>query len=160
MIEAFLRALGLERATFQTFAERPGAEAYPRILHGPHRAVERRLRELNGAGSSINFMVNKGDLRGRRTENVVAVTAYFADLDGAELYDEYPLKPTAIVESSPGKYHLYWRVENAPMGTFQHVQLHVAELLGSDPQVAELPDTLRLPGYLHQKREPFLCRAA
>lgn len=158
MTDAFLSALGFERITAQTFAERPGADAYPRIMHGPHRAIERRLRELNKAGSSVNLMVNKGDLQGRRTENVVAVTAYFADLDGAALHDEYPLEPTAIVESSPGKYHLYWRTLDAPLETFRHVQLHIADLLGSDPQVAELPDTLRLPGYLHQKAEPFLSR--
>ncbi len=156
MTDGFLNALGLERATFQLFPDRAGP--YPRILHGPHRAVRARLSALNAEGAGVFYMVNCGDLQGRRAENVVRITAYFADLDGAPLYDEYPLPPTAIVESSPSRYHLYWRVTDAPLESFGHVQKHVAALLGGDDKVHDLPRVMRLPGYLHKKGEPFQSR--
>ncbi len=157
MTEAFLVALGLERATFQTFADHDGAP-YPRIMHGPHRAVKNRLEALNRQGSGVFVMANAGDLQGRRAENVVRISAYFADLDGAPLFDAYPLPPTAIVESSPARYHLYWRVTDAPLESFGHVQKHVAGLLGGDDKVHDLPRVMRLPGYLHAKAEPFQSR--
>lgn len=157
MTAEFLAALGLERITVQTFPDRDGGP-YPRILHGPHGSLQRRLEALNQEGAGIFIMVNAGDLRGRRAENVVRVTAYFADLDGAPLLDEYPLPPTAVVESSAGRYHLYWRLTDAPLETFGHVQKHVADLLGGDPKVHDLPRVMRLPGYLHAKGEPFCSR--
>lgn len=157
MTEAFLTALGLDRATFQLFPDRDTGP-YPRILHGPHRAVKNRLEALNREGAGVFVMVSAGNLQGRRAENVVRITAYFADLDGAPLCDEYPLPPTAIVESSPGRYHLYWRVTDAPLESFGHVQKHVASLLGGDDKVHDLPRVMRLPGYLHQKSDPFQSR--
>ncbi len=158
MTAAFLDALGLERITAQTFADTDNLSIRPQILHGPHASLERRLRTLNDQGAGVFTMINQGDLRGRRAENVQAVTCYFADLDGVPLLDEYPLEPTAVVESSPRRYHLYWRVTDAPKKLFAHVQQHVAALLGSDPKVCDLPRVMRLPGYVHRKGEPFESR--
>lgn len=156
--EDLLTALGHEIVTFQTFPDHPNAKGPPTILHGPHHIQTKRLQALNDAGHGIFFMVNKGDNRGRRTQNVTAVTAYFVDLDGTPLYDMWPLEPTAIIESSPGRYHAYWRVNNAPLDTFTHVQKHVATLLAGDNKCVDLPRVLRLPGYHHQKGQPFTTR--
>ena len=158
MTADFLAALGMERITAQTFPEAEGLNLAPLIMHGPHNALERRLRILNDKGSGVFVMINRGDMRGRKAENVHAVAAYFADLDGAPLLDAYPLKPTAVVESSPNRYHLYWRVQGAPLDDFGHVQKHVATLLNSDPKVCDLPRVMRLPGYWHKKAEPFQSR--
>ncbi len=152
-----LAALGLERITFQTFADRPSDTALSFVFHGPLAPHRERLTRLNKRGAGIYFMVNQGDQRGRRTENVKAITAYFCDLDGAELPATLPLPATAIVVTSPGRYHVYWRVHEAPLGTFAHVQRHIALLLSGDPKVCDLPRVMRLPGFYHVKREPFLC---
>lgn len=156
--EELLTALGHEIVTFQTFADADGKNLRPQILHGPHRIQAKNLTRLNQQGHGIFYMVNKGDHQGRRAENVKAITAYFVDLDGTPLYDTWPLDPTAIIESSPGRYHVYWRVNNAPLNTFPHVQKHVATLLAGDDKCVDLPRVLRLPGYQHQKAEPFTSR--
>lgn len=154
---AFLAALGHDRLTFQVFPEREDGPS-PRILHGPYPAHARRFDALNRGGAGIYFMVNRGDLRGRRAANVTEIVAYFADLDGAPPPPTWPVPPTALVESSPGRLHWYARVTDAPLEDFERVQKHIALLLDSDPKVCDLPRVMRLPGYLHQKREPFRSR--
>lgn len=156
--EILLAALGKERATFQTFPDHPNAAGHPLILHGPHRVRSGRLAELNAAGHGVFVMVNHGDLQGRRAENVKAVAAYFVDLDGSPLPGTWPLDPTIVIESSPGRYHAYWRVTDAPLEMFAHVQKHLALLFDGDPAVHDLPRVMRLPGYQHRKGDPFTTR--
>ena len=153
-----LAALGKDRFTSQTFADHPNASMRPTIAHGPHAAQHKQLERANAAGMGIFHMSNTGDLQGRRAENVTAIAAYFIDLDGSPLPDVWPLAPTAVIESSRDRYHAYWRVTNAPLGTFAHVQKHLAVLFGSDPKVHDLPRVMRLPGYQHQKGDAFTSR--
>lgn len=157
--DRFLQALGKDRTTFQVFPD-ADVDARPRILHGPHKAHARKLQQLNEAGMGVFAMIADGDLRGRRAENVTRVAAYFADFDGTSLPDVWPLPPTMIVESSPGKYHAYWRIADAPPDKrlFAHIQAHLAVLFDSDDKVVDLPRVMRLPGYQHRKREPFTTR--
>lgn len=155
---ALMAALGKARFTSQTFADHPGANDRPTIAHGPHHVQHPRLQAANDAGMGIFHMVNVGDLQGRRAENVTAISAYFVDLDGASLPDAWPLHPTAIIESSPARYHAYWRVTDAPLDTFAHVQKHLALLFGGDEKVHDLPRVMRLPGYTHRKGDPFVSR--
>lgn len=57
----------------------------------------------------------------RTKDNASAVLTLWADLDGSPLPDDLP-RPTAIVESSPGKMHCYWRLTRP-------LQAHDAERL-------------------------------
>jgi hypothetical protein len=153
-----LAALGKDRFTSQTFADHAGATRRPVIRHGPWRSQRRYLEAANRDGMGCFFMVNNGDLRGRATSNVIEVTAYFIDLDGAPLPSDWPLAPTAIVESSEGRYHVFWRVIGALLDGFAHVQKHLSTLFDSDPKVHDLPRVMRLPGMVHSKGEPFRSR--
>ena len=156
--EVLLAALGKDRFTSQTLAEHAGATRRPTIRHGPWGAQQRHLEDVNQAGMGAFFCVNHTDLRGRTAANVTEVAAFFADFDGAPLPSSWPLPPTAIVESSEGRYHVYWRVLNAPLDAFCRVQKHLSVLFDSDPKVVDLPRVMRLPGLYHVKREPFLSR--
>ena len=102
-------------------------------------------------------MVNRGDLRGRRIHNVQEVRAIFVDLDTAPLAPAMSLsvQPSAVVETSPDKYHAYWRVKGIPLADFKRVQKALAAKLAGDSSVCDLPRVMRLPGYFHQKHEPF-----
>lgn len=159
--ERFLRALG-GRFTFQTFGEGNARDnrALSRILHGTFAEHADKLAALNARGAGVFVMVNEGDGNGRTIRNVQRIRAYFADFDGNTPPDlgTLPLRPHCVIESSPGRWHWYWFIDGAPLTTFAAVQSAIAERFGSDPTMKDLPRVLRLPGFLHQKHEPFLTR--
>jgi hypothetical protein len=161
--EPFLGALG-GRFTFQTFddhkAPRKLRDPLAKWMHGTLAEHADMLADLNARGAGVFVMVNEGDGKGRKATNVQRVRAYFADFDGTQPPDvaTVPLRPHAIIESSPGRWHWYWFIDGAPLAMFGAVQSAIAERFGSDPSMKDLPRVLRLPGFLHQKHEPFLTR--
>lgn len=133
----------------------------PIVLHGTLQDHLARLIELNSAGYGIFVMINEGDLLGRKASNVIRVRAQFVDLDGAPVE---PLLATAapphiLVESSPNKWHGYWRVDDCPNDKFKERQHALADRFGGDKSVCDLPRVMRLPGFWHRKTAtPFQTR--
>lgn len=114
------------------------------------------LKPCNMARCGVFFAVNAIRAGQRRSnDNVTAVRALFLDLDGAPLPDSFPLPPTAIVESSPKRYHVYWATADFPLNRFRMAQKALAERFGGDSAVCDLARVMRLPGMLHGKGEPF-----
>lgn len=151
--------------TFQTFDDgKPQRGGRAVHLHGPFAPHAAKLIELNGKGAGVFVMVNEGDGLGRKTENVTAVRAVFLDLDGAPLEPVIAaataagLLPHAFVESSPGKWHIYWRVQCCALDQFKDVQRALAAKFGGDVLVCDLPRVMRLPGFVHSKGEPVQTR--
>jgi hypothetical protein len=125
--------------------------------HGTLTQHRQTLTTLNARGAGVFWMSNAGDCKGRRTSNVQRIRAFFVDLDGAPLepVQAAPLRPHAIVESSPGRWHAYWRIVDCPLADFAPLQKALAERFDADTTVHDLPRVLRLPGFLHRKGEPF-----
>jgi len=154
--------------TFQSFAEKGAKD--PRlnaVLHGTLDQHADALISRNLAGAGIFVMVNEGDgvvHRGNKTcrtnGNVTRVRAAFCDLDGAPLEPllHAALEPHIIVESSPGRWHTYWLTSDTALGDFKGIQLALAAKYNSDSSVCDLARVLRIPGFLHQKSEPFMTR--
>lgn len=162
--KVFLDALELGASfTYQTFPEgRRAAATVPRasVLHGPFGEVKDQLVELNAKGHGVFVMVNEGDCKGRKTENVIRVRALFVDLDGAPLEPVMSAgaKPDIVVESSPDRWHAYWLVDVCPLEDFKPRQHQLAAKFKGDPSVCDLPRVMRIPGFLHLKESPFLSR--
>lgn len=158
----FLQTLaGDEILTFQTFDETPNKRKHlTRVLHGTFSEQANRLAELNEGGAGVFVMVNAGDGLGRKSSNVIRVRAFFVDLDGAEVEPLYKteLIPHFIIESSPGHFHGYWLVTDAPMDSFASMQKTLANHFGGDSKVSDLARVMRVPGFLHHKRQPFETR--
>jgi hypothetical protein len=161
----FLATLSLRQPiTLQTFTDDKdkltnGHDPLAKILHGPVAQHEAELLRLQSQGAGVFFMVNVGDGAGRANENVRQVRAVFADLDGAPLAPVLAagLKPHAVAESSPGRYHVYW-LTVCPLDQFKPVQKAIAARFGSDPNVNDLCRVMRVPGFWHQKGTPFQSR--
>ena len=90
----------------------------------------------------------------RSADRVSRIRAVFIDLDGAPLPASFPLLATSIVESSPGRFHVYWAVSDVPLEDFTPIQKYLAQHFGSDPVVCDLARVMRLPGFWHGKKEP------
>lgn len=162
---AFLEALTGGRnplVTFQTFGD--NQESKDRgaaiVRHGPLSGeVYKQLKYRHGKGGGVFVMVNEGDCKGRTAQNVVKVRALFLDTDGAPMEPARDqLRPHIVVESSLGKYHLYWRVSDCPLEQFPLLQKAIAARFGGDRSVHDLPRVMRLPGFWHQKGTPVMTR--
>ena len=154
--------------TFQTFDDDKDRKVLrlARVLHGTLDKHADALVRLQQQGAGTFVMVNKGDgltHMGNKTcrtaANVIAIRALFVDLDGAPLQPVLDaLQPDIVVESSPGRWHCYWLVSNCPLAEFKPRQQQLAVKFKGDPKVVDLPRVLRLPGFFHQKAEPFITR--
>lgn len=140
--------------TFQTFAD---ADKNRKDLAKVHHDARQLLR-FNRAGAGVFLTINETDGKGRTKENITRVRAVFVDLDGAPPDKLLEANPHLMVESSPGKYHGYWFVKDFPLEAFKATQQRIAELLGGDKAVNDLPRVMRIPGFVHQKDEPFVSR--
>lgn len=145
--------------TFQTFDDtKAKRKKLSRILHGKFVDQVEKLEILNQRRAGVFVMVNAGDNRGRKTENVLRVRAVFVDLDGSPIEPvmKAPLQPHIVVETSPKRFHAYWLVDDILKQEFRGVQEMLALKFDGDPVVKDLPRVMRLPGFIHHKNEPYL----
>jgi RepB DNA-primase from phage plasmid len=166
---AFLQLLasGETRFTFQTFDD-DKTRKDPKLATVRHGRLDEHwkgLRNLSLQGAGVFVAVNETDLQGRRSANILKVRAVWCEADdGAKR--EFPLAPSIIVESSPGKFHYYWLLDvpfdadEAGRADFAAIMSVMVARYGSDPNAKDITRVLRLPGFLHQKdpAKPFMVR--
>jgi len=151
---------------FQTFDDRGRNRALARTLHGSLDELAPTLIRLNLLGAGVFVAPNEIELgKPRKIEHVTRVRSLFADADDPAALPKveaaiarFGLFPSLTVESSRDKRHYYWRVDDCPLGRFVAAQKALAAALGTDPAVCDLPRVMRVPGFLHMKREPFLVQ--
>jgi hypothetical protein len=147
-----------QTAVFQTFDDRPEKRAWlGRGFAGSLRRLAPALQRLNSQGACVAVAINV--LRGTRrlAREVTALRALFIDCDGPLLRDLAP-PPTMSVQSRHGPHH-YWRLAaGEPVSLFAAAQRQLAAFYGSDPMVSDPSRVMRVPGFLHQKEEPFAAQ--
>jgi hypothetical protein len=166
--ERFLAILDnrTDKFTFQTFDDNDQRKdkRLARILHGTLDQHYRTLADYSRRGAGVFVTINTTNFHGRSVQCIIQVRAYFADLDGAPLDNvrRLTVPPDIITETSPGRYHVFYLVFDALLGEehFKKTQQTLANLLGGDPSVCDLPRVMRLPGFPHQKdpSNPFMTR--
>ena len=125
----------------------------------PGGIVERigLFRTWNRNGFNPYFSLNLRRASGCRTgAESLPGSLIVADFDGGQGLDHAlsTIKakglpaPTAIVCSSPGNHHAYWRlVERLPdLETFERLQRGLSETLGSCPAICSAQQVMRMPG--------------
>lgn len=160
MARKFLDLLGrAENFTFQTFDESPKKQRnLARIYHGKLEQHAETLIRQQSEGAGVFVTVNETDGKGRAAGNIVRVRALFVDLDGSPLepVTKHVIQPSITVESSNKRFHAYWLTDECPLAEFKPAQQRLSSQFGGDRSVCDLPRVMRLPGFLHQKAEPFL----
>ena len=119
-----------------------------------------RLEELNNQGAGIYLCINEcsGKTKNRKSSDIVKVRSVFADFDEVPLPDKFDEEPSMIVESSHGKYHVYYFTDDTPLNGFKQIQKGMIYKYKSDDKIHDLPRVLRIPGFNHMKGEPFMTR--
>lgn len=109
--------------------------------------------EEAAAGCEVYHGAHLFTKRRRVKENAASVWALWADGDGAKATNGL-FEPTAIVESSPGRLHLYCRLSRPVAPEFaEALNRRWAIALGADPSGYDLTQLLRPPGTPNRKYE-------
>lgn len=149
-----------EAVTFQLFDDRKENEELATWRHLKRNPSYPFLQNKQEEGCGVYVMVNKGNGKGRSKEHVVKIRALFVDLDGSP-YEPAAgmLRPHIRVESSPRRWHLYWKVSDCSLEQFKPLQQAIAARFKGDKSCCDLPRVLRVPGFYHLKTDtPFLTR--
>lgn len=111
----------------------------------------------NSQGYGIFATVAAMDGVGRELANVWYIRAHYIDLDGADAQQQYERavawspSPAFGVQSSPGKYHVYWPVvPYQGNNEFTLLQRKLRQLFNAD-NIIDPTRVMRLPGTLHLK---------
>lgn len=133
-------------------------------LRGSFHTLRDTLRAWNEQGWGVFCNVNEMDGNGATLNNVRRIRAHVVDLDDPMTapmnYDRavnsYP-QPHFAVQTSPGKFHLYWLVDPYQGNDFYAMhQRKLAQLYQGDKSIVDATRVLRVPGFLHHKHDPFL----
>lgn len=146
--------------------------------------LQQYFSEAQRKGCAIWYMVNEGDgiaeensvyadgtpnLNCGKIKNVKTLTSLFIDTDGVDMNLLLPelkkreLIPHYIVESSPGKYHVYFLINREEVSSdsliyWEGLQTYLATLVpGLDGNMNNPNRVLRIPDFLHLKEvnKPF-----
>lgn len=164
----FLRMLDKEAekfalATFDDNADRKDGRL-ARRMYGTLSEYAPYLIGANRKGAGVFITVNQTDGKGYKNPNIIkARYLWYEDDSGKGITP--PLEPHIAVESSPGKFHHYFRADGVTLEQFDQLMAHMVEL-GSDPNAKDRARVLRLPGFYHQKVDsrkgligtPFMVR--
>ena len=104
-------------------------------------------------GREVYFCVHLLTAPRRVKENAAPVRALWGDLDGVPVPNG-GLKPTAVVESSPGHFHIYMRLDDSlPPETAEQLNERIARQIDADPSGFDRTQLLRVPGTINYKYE-------
>ncbi len=126
------------------------------------------LKEQNLSGADIFIGMNpmKDGIPNRTKENVREVRHVYLDLDedaGASLHalrtsGDAP-SPGFVLDTSPGKHQVVWRVEGLDQEQAESLLRSLANQFGGDPAATDISRVLRLPGFINRKyNEAFVVR--
>lgn len=131
-------------------------------------AFQSWLEEQNFSGADIFIGMNpvREGSRNRRKEQIREVRHTYLDLDeeaGVSLRairtsGDVPT-PNFVLDTSPGKHQVVWRVEGFDTTEAESLLRALASQYGGDPAATDISRLLRLPGFKNRKyNEAFLVR--
>jgi hypothetical protein len=123
------------------------------------KAMQKWIIVMAKRGCGIYLTINETDGSGRSRANVTKTRACAVDLDKTTLPKKFPLVPSIIVQSSPGRHWLFFVIDPTDdLNAWADCQARLAKYYGGDPRIIDPPRVCRLPGFDHQKADPFRSR--
>lgn len=130
----------------------------PKVTRQPASdTVLNSLAQWNSLDYNIYVTVNEtnnGTGTSRLNDEVTKFRCIYADDDGKNQAKPYPIPPSAIIETSPGKKQVYWFLQNSPnKEEWDGVQQTLVNEYGGDPNARDAARILRIPGLYNAKQE-------
>lgn len=133
-----------------------------RQMYGTFKDCERRLQVNNNEGFCVYVTINETSGASRKKEDIKRCRAIWVEDDEERAIprDDFPLKPSLIVQSSPNKYHYYWFTSTTKFEQWNEVMQTMVDKWGCDFKARDISRVLRLPGFKHRKdlRLDFTCK--
>jgi hypothetical protein len=152
---------GPDGFTFQTFDDDKARKSVElaKVFHGTLPDHYKQLVAYNASRAGIFVTINETDQKGRKNANITRVRATWIDDDEPDREDiPTPLEPHIVCETSPGKVQKLFLVKGMSFDQHRQVQEVLIAKYGSDKGVKDLARVLRIPGFYHNKGEPFMVR--
>lgn len=119
--------------------------------------------QWNNQGYGVFVNINEMDGLGSKLPNVAACRVAAIDLDNinaaanCEAAASWIPAPSFAVQSSPGKYHVYWTVTPyRDLERYSTLQRKLRTQFDGDKKIIDASRILRMPGTLHCKGAPYL----
>lgn len=133
-----------------------------RQLYGTFKDCQRKLQVNNNEGFCVYVTINETFAASRKKEDIKRCRAIWVEDDEERAIprDDFPLKPSLIVQSSPNKYHYYWFTSTKNFNQWNEVMQTMVDKWGCDFKARDISRVLRLPGYKHRKdlKTDFVCK--
>ena len=121
------------------------------------------LARKNSEGFEVYVGMNalKPDAQGRTKADIADIRHLYLDLDrdaeaalsSLQAREDMP-EPNRVLDTSPGKLQVVWKVERFALDGAESLQRRLAGEFGADPAATDAARVLRLPGFLNHKYEP------
>lgn len=152
----FLSLIDAESDAHSFTTRTKGRKELTRVFHGTYAALEQKLRTFNeDLEGDVWFTVNRTNGTGRTAADITHLRAFFADCDKGPPV-KWPVPPSIIVESSPGKIQAYWLIkpiEATPenVARWEAIESALVTLCGADEAAKDVARVLRVPTFINHK---------
>ncbi|MGC1231394.1 MAG: DNA-primase RepB domain-containing protein [Candidatus Acidiferrales bacterium] len=126
------------------------------------RDFQEWLQSKNQSGFDIYIGMNalREGTCSRTKQDIQTIRHVYLDIDyegemalaAIQKSDEVP-KPNYVLNTSPGKYQVIWKMEGASPEEAESLQQAMAEQFGTDPAATDSTRVLRLPSFVNRKYE-------
>jgi hypothetical protein len=123
---------------------------------------QRWLRYMNAHGSDVYMSLNtfRDHAQGRTKADLKEIRHLYLDIDhqgpeklAAVLSDDTVPTPNYVLNTSPGKFQVVWRVEGFGPDEAESALRALVQRFGGDPAATDSTRVFRLPGFSNKKYE-------
>lgn len=153
-MEQYLKLLDSNAESFLFAAFDYRKQKKPKLFYGKPDELKQQLTQLNKDVFCIYVTVNEtAPGTSRKKQDIIRCRAIWIedDVQVDEPRNDFPIEPSMVVESSPGKYHYYWLTSTTDFAAWNAVMAVMVDEWGCDNNAKDISRVLRVPGFLHRK---------
>jgi hypothetical protein len=146
----------------QTFDDKAKDKALASCF-APYEGCGGSLSELNKRGAGIFFTPNAFPYGIRKKQECVDVNAWFFEIDDKSFEEQWdmiekaPIKPSIVVQTKKS-LHCYYPSKDGTITNFEAIQRGLIAHFGADKACKDITRVLRVPGFYHNKQEPYMVK--